>query len=63
MERTVQLRNGFYIQVCEKGVKKGMKIRSENRKDMENAAALYGSYKDVTVLGEYRDGEPFSEIS
>jgi len=63
MERTVQLRNGFYIQVCEKGVKKGMKIRSENRKDMENAAALYGSYKDVTVLGEYRDGVPFSEIS
>lgn len=61
-ERSVQLRNGFYILVCDKGEKKGMKIRSENIRDMENAAALYGSYKDVTILGEYKDGVPFSEI-
>ena len=59
----VQLRNGFYIEVCDKGVKKGMKIRSENKKDMEAAAALYGSYKDVTILGEYKAGVPFTEIS
>ena len=61
MERAVQLRDGFYILVCDKGAKKGMKIRSENRKGMEDAAALYGSYKDVTILGEYKDGAPFSE--
>ena len=61
--RPVQLRNGFYIEVRNKGVKSGMKIRSDNKKDMEDAAVLYGSYKDVTVLGEYRAGIPFTEIS
>ena len=61
--RQVTLRNGFYIEVCNKGVKKGVKIRSENKKEMENAATLYGSYKDVIILGEYKAGEPFSEVS
>jgi hypothetical protein len=63
MERPVQLRNGFYIEVCNKGAKKGMKIRSENKKDMEDAAARYGGYMDVTILGEYKAGVPFVEIS
>jgi len=57
----VQLKNGFYIEVCNKGMKKGMKIRSENKKAMEDAARLY-SYKEVIILGEYKDGEPFIEI-
>ena len=61
--RPVQLRNGFYIEVRNKGVKSGMKIRSENKKDMEDAAAMYGSYKDVTILGEYKAGIPFTGIS
>ncbi|HLG41200.1 MAG TPA: hypothetical protein VI461_16080 [Chitinophagaceae bacterium] len=61
--RQVILRNGFYIEVCNKGVKKGVKIRSENKKEMEDAATLYGSYKDVIILGEYKDGSPFSEVS
>ena len=61
--RQVTLRNGFYIEVCNKGVKKGVKIRSENKIEMENAATLYGSYKDVIILGEYKAGEPFSEVS
>ena len=61
--RQVTLRNGFYIEVCNKGVKKGVKIRSENKKDMEDAAVLYGSYKDVIILGEFKAGAPFSEIS
>jgi hypothetical protein len=61
--RQVRLRNGFYIEVRNKGVKQGMKIRSENKKDMEQAATQYGSYKDVIILGEYKDGNPFKEIS
>jgi hypothetical protein len=61
--RPVQLRNGFYIEVRNKGVKNGMKIRSENKKDMEDSAALYASYKDVIILGEYKAGIPFAEIS
>ena len=61
--RQVTLRNGFYIEVCNKGVKKGVKIRSENKQDMETAATQYGSYKDVIILGEYKAGEPIGEIS
>lgn len=61
--RQLRLRNGFYIEVCNRGAKNGMKIRSENKKDMDAAAVLYGTYKDVNILGEYKEGIPFSEIS
>ena len=57
----VQLKNGFYIEVCNKGMKKGMKIRSESKKAMEDAATLY-AYKEVIILGEYKNGIPFIEI-
>jgi hypothetical protein len=60
-QRIVQLKNGFYIEVCNKGFKKGMKIRSENQKEMEDNASLYARYKDVIILGEYKDGVPFIE--
>jgi len=58
----VQLRNGFYIEVISKGIKKGMKIRSDSKKAMEDAANMYGEYKTVIILGEYKDGVPFIEI-
>ncbi|MDP4265015.1 MAG: hypothetical protein Q8941_20980 [Bacteroidota bacterium] len=57
--RQVQLKDGFYIEVCNKGVKKGVKIRSESKKDMEDNASLYARYKEVLILGEYKDGIPF----
>ena len=56
----VKLRDGFYIEVCDKGIKKGMKIRSESKKTMEDAARLY-SYKEVIILGEYKNGIPVGE--
>lgn len=58
----IQLKNGFYIEVFDKGVKKGMKIRSDNKAEMENNASLYGKYKEVAVLGEYRDGAPLTGV-
>jgi len=61
--RNVQLRDGFYIEVCNKGVKTGMKIRSESKKAMDDAAIMYASYKVVTILGEYKDGKPFVDMS
>lgn len=57
-ESAVQLKNGFYIEVCDKGVKKGMKIRSESKEAMMNAASQYANYKVVNILGEFRNGEP-----
>lgn len=59
----VQIKNGFYIEVCNKGMIRGMKIRSESKKAMENAASLYAGYKEVIILGEYRNGVPFGEIA
>lgn len=59
----LQLKNGFYIEVCDKGIKRGMKIRSESKEAMQNAASLYAGYKEVIILGEYRNGTPFDEIA
>jgi hypothetical protein len=58
----VQLKDGFYIEVCEFGSTKGMKIHSENKKSMEDIAGHYASYKTVNILGEYRSGVPFTEM-
>ena len=58
-ERAVLLKNGFYIEVCNKGVKKGMKIRSENLEEMQHAAKQYAQYKEVIILGEFRNGKAF----
>jgi len=57
----VQLRDGFYIEVRNKGIKNGMKLRSESKKTMEDAARLY-SYKEVIILGEYKNGIPVGEV-
>jgi hypothetical protein len=57
----VQLKNGFYIEVCNKGIKRGVKIWSDSKKGMEDTATLYAGYKDVIILGEYKSGVPFIE--
>lgn len=59
----LKLKNGFYIEVCNKGVKRGMKIRSENKKAMVNAASLYAEYKEVIILGEFKNGEQVIELA
>ena len=58
----IKLRNGFYIEVCTKGMKKGVKIRSESKKAMEDAVSLYARYKEVIILGEYKNGVPAIEM-
>lgn len=57
--RPVRLKDGFYIEVFEKGSKTGMKIRSDSKPNMQAAADRYNSSKKVVILGEYRDGVPF----
>jgi hypothetical protein len=54
----VQLRDGFYIEVCSKGTQKGVKIRCDNKKAMELAIEQYTKFKEVIILGEYKDGSP-----
>lgn len=56
--RQVELRDGFYIEVCNKGANKGVKIRSENQAAMDDAAERYAKGKHVIILGEYKGGSP-----
>ena len=60
---SIQLKNGFYVEVCNKGYKKGMKIWSESKKEMDDIARLYTGHKDVISLGEYKGGVPFIEMT
>ena len=59
----VQLKDGFYIEIFDMDVKKGMKIRSETKKAMEEIAGRYSGYKRVVILGEYKDGLPFTGLA
>ena len=54
--KPVQLRDGFYIEVCNKGNNKGVKIRCDSNVSMQEAATRYSMGKDVIILGEYKDG-------
>ena len=60
---SIQLKNGFYIEVCNKGYKKGMKIWSVDKKGMDDMARSYTGHKDVIILGEYKNGAPFVEMN
>ncbi len=60
-ERAITLMDGFYIEISNKGESKGLKIRSESKVAMENAAKQYSKYKNVTILGEYKNGSPISK--
>lgn len=53
-----KLRDGFYIEVRTKGSKSGIKLRSETLEEMKQAAIQYGKTKEVTILGEYKNGKP-----
>jgi hypothetical protein len=57
----VQLKDGFYIEVCQKGVKTGIKIHSVNKEAMEDSIVKYATYKQVIILGEYKDGIPIKD--
>ena len=56
--RSITLRDGFYIQVRNKGAGSGIKIRSTDSKSMMDAAAEYmkSKEKEVLVLGELKKG-------
>ncbi|MBE9485337.1 MAG: hypothetical protein IMY74_10850, partial [Bacteroidetes bacterium] len=51
------LRDGFYIEIRNKGAKTGIKIRRDNKEQMLYAIKEYEKIKDVIVLGEFRNGK------
>lgn len=54
------LKDGFYIEVRNRGMDPGtgIKIRKDTKEDMLAAADEYRKTKLVIILGEYIDGEP-----
>lgn len=50
--RPAKLKDGFYIEVRNKGARSGIKIRRDNRADMLEAVKDYRKLKDITILGE-----------
>ena len=55
-ERAITLMDGFYIEISNAGESKGIKIRSESKVAMETTAKQYARFKEVTILGEYKNG-------
>jgi hypothetical protein len=59
--RPVTLKDGFYIEVRNKGANSGIKIRSDNSESMLEAAKEYKKSKEVVVLGEHKKGKWVTE--
>lgn len=59
--KPLDLRDGFYIEIRNRGSKSGIKIRRDNEKQMEFAIKEYEKSKDVIVLGEYKNGKLLSK--
>ena len=56
--KPVRLKDGFYIEVRNKGSKTGaVKIRRDTKAQMEQTIKDYERTKDVVVLGESKNGK------
>ena len=53
-----KLKDGFYIEVRNKGSKSGVKIRRDTNESMLDAAKDYEKTKDVVMMGEFKNGSP-----
>ena len=55
-----KLKDGFYIEVRNKGSKSGVKIRRDTKESMLEAAKDYEKTKDVVMMGEFKNGSRVS---
>ena len=56
--KPLKLKDGFYIEVRNKGSKTGgVKVRRDTRAQMEQTIKDYQRSKDVTILGESKNGK------
>lgn len=56
-----KLKDGFYLEVRNKGSKMGMKIHRDTEEEMLMAAKDYGRSKEVIIMGESKDGKWVNE--
>jgi hypothetical protein len=55
--RAKEYRDGFYIEVRNKGSQTGIKIIRKSKEEMMQAISEYGKSKEVVVLGESKNGK------
>ncbi|VAW28947.1 hypothetical protein MNBD_BACTEROID07-757 [hydrothermal vent metagenome] len=55
--RPKKLRDGYYIEVRNKGSKTGIKIVRNSKEEMLKAIKDYSKTKEVVVLGESKNGK------
>lgn len=55
--RGVKLKNGFYIEVRNKGAHSGVKIRRDSFDDAQLALHNYSKMHDVHYIGEIENGK------
>ncbi|PCJ22876.1 MAG: hypothetical protein COA97_12805 [Flavobacteriales bacterium] len=59
--KPTKLKDGFYLEIRNKGSKSGIKIMRETEKAMLIAVKEYDKVKDVIILGEFINGKPLSK--
>lgn len=60
--REKKLKDGFYIEVRNKGSKTGIKLRRETLEEMEETILEYSRSKDIVVLGESINGKWVNDL-
>lgn len=55
--REVKLRDGFYIEVKQKGALKGIKIRRDSYQEIQLAMKQYKNAYTVNYIGEIKNGK------
>ncbi len=58
--REVKLRDGFYIEIRQKGSPKGTKIRRDSYEQIQLAIKQYKNAYTVHYIGEMRNGKVLS---
>ncbi len=53
----IRLKDGFYIEVANKFSSSGIKIHRDSKKEIDHLVKLYQKSKDVTYLGEVKNGK------
>lgn len=55
--KPTKLKDGYYIEVKNKGERSGIKLRRDTEEAMLQAIKEYERVKDVTVLGKAKNGK------
>ena len=55
--KPIVLKDGWYIEVRNKGSRSGVKLRRDNEEEMNQAIKDFAKSKDVIVLGETKSGK------